>query len=1288
MTREKASPLANHHGTARHERQSGALEPTYVRADERTLPELLAYAYAYAKHVRFFAEDGLDADPATGQPYDWRAFFEGDESVFLATVLTTDLHEADEELQTAFLNIHQLKDHEQQANNFTQLIEKLLQVTQVLHGWQTKARKLRDWNEEHRFEREINRALQGDLGLQYHGFYYILKTLVRENTFPAPAQRTWQEVLDSLPRPRERGKDERFLHWVEPGEVTLADWLAFAGIRLQEYYRKLYFTLAYLLELSQELFEQSVHYRNDHSPQMGLFIAFLRLFGATQEELNTLTGRHLDYYYHDVLGREPNPGQPDQAIVSFQSTPGQRDIFLERGALLLAGTDPNGQAAYYRTEDDLDISATGVAALKTLFVSKNPIVATGSTYRLVTAVYAAPVADSADGRGEPFTGADATWPVLGEDQFDFGAQDRRMPASVLGFALAASVLLLGEGDRKVNIDLCFTAESFTNLVDLLDDIAENTGPGSSRSDVFRRVFGRPFHLLVTGEKGWTEITKYRLLPLEEGQTMLRLEFQLDPAAPAIRPLDPAVHGSDFNTAWPVLKITLSDQEASYAYSFLRDLELERIDLDVKVTGLKTVTVQNDQGLVDSSGPFLPFGPFPRPKAYFLFGHAELFNKQLTDMELQLDWAHLPDGAEGFSGHYRGYDEVVTNDSFTFSLSALTDYAFQPMREAEQDVYPMFESNFVEQPPLRTRRILTVDAVALKRLRYVPLYTLGALDPYTNGSRTGYFKLQLRSPAMAFGHARYPTLFARRMAEGARRPFSLFGGAEDAPLDLPNEPYTPVISALSINYRASTSLRLARLEQGSNDAAADNRLFRLHPFGTEKVFAGGLLESPYLLPRFDEDGYLYIGLRDLPAPRMLSLFFDLQDSKKKLSRQPTVVQWHYLARDGWQPFAANQILSDTTVDLSTRGIVRFDCPAEMSKGRGLLDHGLYWIRASASGSLSTMGRCRRIIPHAVVASWVDGGDATHLIIPPSERPPITELLAPPPGIGPVYQATGFTKGLPRETEAAFRVRASERLRHKGRAVSAWDIERLVLEKFPDIHQVKCISAHGNETLLQRGEVRVVVIPAIVDQDPRPMVGYHALRDIEQYLRSVAGAFAQIRVTNPTYEQLKVSCQVRLTPASQAYRGRVLRELHDRITAFVCPWLQQGVVKLGGTVSKTDILAVLNAHPAVQFVTGFALVQLFESAEDYYALRDTARPTADTELITASRPWSVLIPVPEHQIELLSADAYAFATVTALDEMRVEGDFIITSDDPEPFSFDAGSAAPPGERFALPLTWLQP
>src|SRR5207244_8202393 len=66
--------------------------------------------------------------------------------------------------------------------------------------------------------------------------------------------------------------------------------------------------------------------------------------------------------------------------------------------------------------------------------------------------------------------------------------------------------------------------------------------------------------------------------------------------------------------------------------------------------------------------------------------------------------------------------------------------------------------------------------------------------------------------------------------------------------------------------------------------------------------------------------------------------------------------------------------------------------------------------------------------------------------------------------------------PEDTTGYFR-RSSERLRHRNRAVTPWDLERLVLEAFPDVFKVKCLPHTNANGSFKAGEAALVIVPNV-------------------------------------------------------------------------------------------------------------------------------------------------------------------------------------------------------------------
>ncbi|NPE69149.1 hypothetical protein HLB25_21895, partial [Dickeya dadantii] len=173
----------------------------------------------------------------------------------------------------------------------------------------------------------------------------------------------------------------------------------------------------------------------------------------------------------------------------------------------------------------------------------------------------------------------------------------------------------------------------------------------------------------------------------------------------------------------------------------------------------------------------------------------------------------------------------------------------------------------------------------------------------------------------------------------------------------------------------------------------------------------------------------------------------------------------------------------------------------------------------------------------------------------------------------------TGGAPRESTRQFRQRLSEQLRHKGRALTGWDYERLVLQHFPDIDQARCFphtrfSVPGH----QPGQVLLLVRqrhPACRHQPcdrctpaPRCCTGY------KPGCRRSRRRGAAIAVRSPVYEKVQVRCSVAFQPGH--HPGQALRRLNRDISAYLCPWREDSISQgFGASVALRQIEAFI-AH----------------------------------------------------------------------------------------------------------------
>src|SRR5690606_15152526 len=109
---------------------------------------------------------------------------------------------------------------------------------------------------------------------------------------------------------------------------------------------------------------------------------------------------------------------------------------------------------------EIVINKAQVASLKSLFIDKE-------NHNIFTSA----VANSKDGKGQPFTEANFKWPAFGESQKFKTDEDRNMQGTEIGFAFSSPMLLLAECERMITLSIILwgTGEDFfvadvTNMV--------------------------------------------------------------------------------------------------------------------------------------------------------------------------------------------------------------------------------------------------------------------------------------------------------------------------------------------------------------------------------------------------------------------------------------------------------------------------------------------------------------------------------------------------------------------------------------------------------------------------------------------------------------------------------------------------------------------------------------------------------------------------------------------------------------------------------------------------------
>ncbi|WP_157634776.1 hypothetical protein [Spirosoma panaciterrae] len=478
--------------------------------------------------------------------------------------------------------------------------------------------------------------------------------------------------------------------------------------------------------------------------------------------------------------------------------------------------------------------------------------------------------------------------------------------------------------------------------------------------------------------------------------------------------------------------------------------------------------------------------------------------------------------------------------------------------------------------------------------------------------------------------------------------------------IPQEPYTPVIKEISVDYRAVASV-------------CDIDLVHLYPF--ERTYKNESLHSnkdgkcvclsPTLLPTFTDEGTLYIGLSDLRPNGTLNLLFQLAENTADSELDKVEVHWSYLLHNEWKTLnPLTNILADGTDGLTRSGIIKiavpYDIPPVISDEfpdpkATILPPNRYWLRASVRCNARAIANTIGIHTQAVRATFVPtpANDTNRL----SEALPaesISKLLEADSSISTIQQPYASFGGKPAEQTNNLYRRIGEQLRHKGRAISLFDYERLALEAFPTLFRAKCIThtlglpaslqiecstsnaqtptKNASDKTCQTGPfcqdleiapgfVLVAVIPHVgqlqTNERYEPRVPVGVLNEIESLLKQKASPFVRLKAMNPRYEKVDVEISVRFCDGLD--RTFYEKKLNEDIRLFFSPWVTGDTTRLafGLSVRYSDLVQFVEKLSYVDYITNLSLThqEISTSGKKNKASGKEIKPLTARSILTA-------------------------------------------------------------------------
>ncbi|HEY1869962.1 MAG TPA: hypothetical protein VGG71_02835, partial [Chitinophagaceae bacterium] len=351
-------------GTSILNRVLAALSTTYAKVDERQAEDIILFAKRYAADLNFYKEDNtIDGN--------WQSLMSQDVSVPLATLTRINVQEITDYKKRIYKQITLATNDADAIMEFKFLFDLLFSLAKLVDE------QFNLLPDDFEFKSILTDVITNKLkdSLKAIETYFIqfkaaslldYTTLQLDNDAPIPIvseenflvandmSSTWQITipitipvitLPGLPTAK-----ENIVYIINHNLFNAQIELLLNGI-------------SSVVSRSNDLFTQTLGDYPDHTPHFALFIAFIKLFAHAQDELNTYTQRHLDFYYKEVLQLINKAPEPDSAHLLFElQKPVDQDL-LTANTLFKGGKDITGKEISYALTDNVVINKATISKI-------------------------------------------------------------------------------------------------------------------------------------------------------------------------------------------------------------------------------------------------------------------------------------------------------------------------------------------------------------------------------------------------------------------------------------------------------------------------------------------------------------------------------------------------------------------------------------------------------------------------------------------------------------------------------------------------------------------------------------------------------------------------------------------------------------------------------------------------------------------------------------------------------------------------------------------------------------
>jgi len=377
---DKKNPLQRS-GTTQAQRVLNGQKKGYVNIDERRIADWITFTSSFSRYIKYTGADGSKSD--------WSAFFNNDISAILGAVAIQDADAYRLNVKERFLILQDdanKDDTDLLKATFGSLFAILLTVSKALDDY------IISLPEEIQLRTTIQNLIPARLRnsldrlLKYYKAGLGLGLLTEDEI---PGWTVFNYPVKSAATIISSGLSGIWIGTADPNwaayyagidadpsvygtSTTLYDQLnhavnhnLFAGI-----FDQYLLAFARIVQDAEQQLVQTLEAHDDHKPHYALFLAFLKLFRTSQDSINELTSRHLDFYYNDVLQLTPRPAVADNVAIICNPEKNTIQAKVEQGRELNAGKDATGKDLVYKTLREIIVNQVTIGKKKTIYADR------------------------------------------------------------------------------------------------------------------------------------------------------------------------------------------------------------------------------------------------------------------------------------------------------------------------------------------------------------------------------------------------------------------------------------------------------------------------------------------------------------------------------------------------------------------------------------------------------------------------------------------------------------------------------------------------------------------------------------------------------------------------------------------------------------------------------------------------------------------------------------------------------------------------------------------------------